>query len=185
MLWTLLALFGIYLGACFALSGTYLSPKRVLAVKPPTLVQANWGGQECFVTPKLARGEPVPVVFVLAHGLGGSRAMFSEEAEVLDRAGYGAILPPMPGQDVNTLPTVGFGVTEADLIAKIAEEARALPQKPKIVIGGVSMGGRGYVARHDEASLGLRRHHRERLHRYAPAPLTASSVGSFPARSTP
>lgn len=143
VLWTLLALFGVYLGACFALSGKYLSPRRKVADKPADMVVAEWGGQECFVTARLARGERVPVVFVLAHGLGGNRGAFVETAETLDRAGYGAILPPMSGQDVNPEPTVGFGVKEADLIVRIAEEARALPQGPKVIIGGVSMGGAG------------------------------------------
>ncbi len=141
MLVPLLVLLGLYLGACFALSGRYLSPKRRLTTVPAGMALGTWGGQECFVTPRLARGERVPVVFVLAHGLGGGRDSFAGVAQTLDRAGYGAILPPMPGQDANPAPRIGFGVEEADLLVKIAEEARGLPGAPKVVVGGVSMGG--------------------------------------------
>lgn len=141
MLYTLLGIVGVYLGACWAMSGQYLSPARRLASVPAWMRVKTWGGQECFVSPALAEGKPVPLVFVLAHGLGGSRDAFTETARTLDQAGYGVILPPMPGQDSNAAPRIGFGVEESELLAKIVTEARALPGHPKVIVGGVSMGG--------------------------------------------
>ena len=137
----LLALVGVYFGVCWALSGQYLSPRRHVTAPPDWMTEATWGGERCFVSARLAAGKPVPVVFVLAHGLGGDRSSFIATANTLDKAGYGVILPPMPGQDVNTEDRIGFGVEESALLAKIADEARRRPGNPKIIVGGVSMGG--------------------------------------------
>ena len=141
VLYIALAVVGLYLGACWALAGKYLQPTRYVAELPHWMREAQWGGQTCFVSPRLAEKKTVPVVFVLAHGLGGNRSSFTETARTLDGAGYGVILPPMAGQDVSTEDRIGFGVEESDLLAKIVGEARALPGHPKVIVGGVSMGG--------------------------------------------
>ncbi len=141
MLYALLGFVGLYLGACWALSGKYLRPTRYVAQAPTWMKTERWGGQECFVSSRISAKKPMPLVFVLAHGLGGNRTSFTETARTLDKAGYGVILPPMSGQDVSIEPRIGFGVEESDLLAKIVNEARALPGNPKVIVGGVSMGG--------------------------------------------
>lgn len=138
MLVWLLGSFAVYLGACAALAERYLTPPRSIPARPAWLREREFGGTPAWVTPGLERAK---VVFVLAHGLKGNRLAFAEVARTLAANGYGAILPAMTGQDANPAPRVGFGGAEAELLAKVADEARRLPGRPKIVLGGVSMGG--------------------------------------------
>jgi hypothetical protein len=62
--------------------------------------------------------------------------------ESLQKAGFGAMVPAMPGQDQSPEPNVGFGVSEARTIVDAVKWVRANHPGPvKIVLMGVSMGG--------------------------------------------
>jgi pimeloyl-ACP methyl ester carboxylesterase len=138
-----------YLGLCLLLANTYLHPMRIVPTTPRELrdvaVPTPAGPDPAWATPALAAGNPhAKVVFVMSHGYGGTRETWSDLMLCLNRDGYEAIAPAMPGQDASPEPTVGFGKREAAVIVdtvKYVRDRYPAGHPPKIVLLGVSMGG--------------------------------------------
>lgn len=136
----LLGLLLAYLGFCAYAAYGYLHPYRRVPQRPEGVVDASVGKTPVWATPDLAAGHPSRVVFVLAHGYGGTRGTWAGLIHDLQTAGIDAVAPAMPGQDANPDPTVGFGRKEARTILDCAAWARA--QGAQRVVGlGVSLGG--------------------------------------------
>ncbi len=132
-------LFGLF----WSLSSTYIHPPRNVPMLFENLTEKSYttlGKQTpCWVTDGL---DTAPVVFVLAHGYGGTRTSWADFAVRMRTRGYACILPAMPGQDASPFDSVGFGVTESSVLAEIAEAVRKQRgPSVKIVIGGKSLGG--------------------------------------------
>lgn len=141
-----LLLFGLgYLGLCYYLARVYLSPLRTAVVMPSGLesaaVPTSAGPTPAWATPALAAGKPREVVFILAHGYGGSRQDWDGLMQALDKRGIDAVAPAMPGQDASPDATVGFGAKEAKVIVETAQWVRQARPDAKIVFAGISMGG--------------------------------------------
>ncbi len=136
----LLGLLLAYLGFCAYGAYGYLHPFRRVPPRPEGLVDATVGVTPVWVTPGLSEGHPSRVVFVLAHGYGGTRGAWTGLIGDLQKAGIDAVAPAMPGQDANPDPTVGFGRKEARTILECAAWARAKGAK-RVVGLGVSLGG--------------------------------------------
>lgn len=129
----------LYLVACYSLARSYLSPPRTVPTLPVGLIEDRMGAVPVWTTPHLGHGK---VLFVMAHGLGGSRATWGDLMIELDRHGIDCVAPAMPGQDANPDPTVGFGAKEAKTIVETVRWAKGrYPNSPKVVLLGVSMGG--------------------------------------------
>ncbi len=129
-----------YLGVCGLLAYQYLHPMREVYDPPAGVRNAEVGQTPVWATPGLLEGHPSRVVFVLAHGYGGTRATWNGLLKDLQKAGIDAVAPAMPGQDSNPDPTVGFGRKEARTILDCAAWARS--QGAKKVVGlGISLGG--------------------------------------------
>ena len=142
--------FGVlYLVACFWLAHTYLSPPRHVPNTPGVMrdvtLPTSAGPDPAWATPGLADGHPKgKLVFVLAHGYGGTRATWDGFVEDLQRAGYEAVAPAMPGHDASPDTTVGFGFKEADVVVDAVRWARSrypAAHQPRIILMGVSLGG--------------------------------------------
>lgn len=132
----------VYVGACAFLAHGYLSPLRHIPERPTTLGEVRLpGGIPAWATKNLAKDHPSPVVFVLAHGYGGTRDSWGHLMDDLQKRGIDAIAPAMPGQDASPAPQVGFGFKEADTMVAAASWIRARAPGTKIVYAGVSMGG--------------------------------------------
>lgn len=129
-----------YLGFCAFAAQGYLHPTREVYDAPEDVKEAKVGETPVWATPGLVEGKPSRVVFVLAHGYGGTRATWNGLLKDLRKAGIDAVAPAMPGQDANPDPTVGFGRKEARTILDCAAWART--QGAQRVVGlGVSLGG--------------------------------------------
>jgi pimeloyl-ACP methyl ester carboxylesterase len=131
---------------CFILARSYLQPQRFVPLLPQGLEEVHIpsegkGLDPAWCTPNLAAGKASPVVFVLAHGYGGTRDSWRELMPELAAKGIEAIAPAMPGQDASPEPQVGFGLKEAATMKRAAEWVRQTSPKVKIVYAGVSMGG--------------------------------------------
>lgn len=129
-----------YLAFCARAAYGYLHPSRETYPAPEGVLDATVGTTPVWATPGLAKGKPSRVVFVLAHGYGGTRATWNGLLKDLQKAGIDAVAPAMPGQDANPDPTVGFGAKEARTILQCAAWARAQGAK-RVVALGVSLGG--------------------------------------------
>ena len=82
------------------------------------------------------------VVFVLAHGYGGTRARWVPIMNDLEARGISSIAVAMPGQDASPFSRVGFGETEAEVLVEVVNWILAQRgTSVKIVLCGVSMGG--------------------------------------------
>lgn len=132
-----------YLGICWLLARTYISPIRSTPVLPVGLeeirVPSPAGEVPTWSTPDLGKGR---ALFVMAHGYGGDRATWGPLMVALHQRGFDALAPSMPGQDASPDPTVGFGAKEARLMVEVARWARGRYSKPpKVVMVGLSMGG--------------------------------------------
>lgn len=137
---------GLYLFVCYSAARSYISPLRVRATKPEWVSEVEIptaaGPDPTWATPGLAAGKGGPVVFVLAHGYGGSRQTWSDLMRDLPKHGIEAIAPSMPGQDASPDKTVGFSLKESDVILDAVKWVRARYAKPpKVVLMGLSMGG--------------------------------------------
>lgn len=146
------AIYGIgaglaYLGFCWVAAYQYVHPLRRTVTVPLGLVDTKIhtaaGYSPTFVTRNLMDGSRPDVVFVLAHGYGGSRNSFDELMLALEKRGYGAIAPAMPGQEASADASVGFGSKEANvMLAAVGWVRSQYKQKPpRIVLYGISMGG--------------------------------------------
>ena len=136
----LLGLLVAYLGFCARLAYAYLHPERETYPAPDDIRETFVGKTPVWATPGLADGKPSRVVFVLAHGYGGTRATWNGLLKDLRKAGIDAVAPAMPGQDASPDKTVGFGKKEARTILDCAAWARARGAK-KVVGLGISLGG--------------------------------------------
>ena len=145
LIYLFIGLFGAYIYLCYLLAGTYLSPLRVTPVRPAELseveVPSRFGPTPSWCTPALTAGKASPVIFLLAHGYGGSRGSWAEPMLQLKRRGYDSLALSMPGQDASPVRRVGFGVTEAQVIADAVKWLREVQPHHKVVVLGVSMGG--------------------------------------------
>jgi hypothetical protein len=134
--------------AVLLLARSYVYPVRreTPPVEPP-LVESTLPGPgyeiPVWATPALAEGQPeAPVVFMLVHGYGGRRSDWTNTAPRLAEEGYEVLVPAMKGQTESESPGVGFGLYEADELIVLAEQVHEMyPGEPKIVLGGISMGG--------------------------------------------
>lgn len=136
----------VYVGACYGLARTYLSPPREVPPRAAGLdevvISTHSGHTPCFLTPGLSSGHPSSVVFVMAHGYGGNRGGWELLMTDLRARGYDSIAPAMPGQDASPDKAVGFGIKEARVTVDTVHWVRThSASKPKIVLLGVSMGG--------------------------------------------
>ncbi|MFW5697068.1 MAG: alpha/beta hydrolase [Fimbriimonadaceae bacterium] len=130
------------------LARSYVYPVRreTPPVEPP-LVESTLPGPgyniPVWATPALAEGRPeAPVVFLLVHGYGGRRSDWSNTAPLLAENGYEVLVPAMKGQTESESAGVGFGLYEAEELIVLAEQVQEMyPGEPKIVLGGISMGG--------------------------------------------
>lgn len=136
----LLGLVVAYLAFCAYAAYGYLHPSRETYPAPEGIQEAKVGTTPVWATPGLVEGKPSRVVFVLAHGYGGTRATWNGLLADLRKAGIDAVAPAMPGQDANPDKTVGFGRKEARTILDCAAWAREKGAK-KVVGLGVSLGG--------------------------------------------
>lgn len=136
----LLGLLLAYAAFCVLAANGYLHPIRSIPTAEPWVKEVKVGDTPAWSTPALAAGKPSSVVFVLAHGYGGTRATWKGLFEHLRDAGIDAVAPAMPGQDANPEKTVGFGLSESKTILRTAEWCRK--QGAKRVVGlGISLGG--------------------------------------------
>jgi len=139
----------IYLLACFWLARTYISPPRHVPNTPGTMRDVTFstaaGPDPAWATPGLADGHPKgQLVFVLSHGFGGTRAAWDGFLPDVQRAGYEAVVPALPGQDASPDKMVGFGLKEADVIVDAVRWARSrypASHPPRVILMGVSLGG--------------------------------------------
>jgi pimeloyl-ACP methyl ester carboxylesterase len=139
----------LYLTSCLLLANFYVKPSRTVPRTPEQLcdvtIPTAAGTDPAWATPALAAGHPKgKVVFVLAHGYGGTRAAWRGVIEKLEAAGCDAVDPALPGQDASPDKTVGFGLKEAQvLVDSVHWACRRYPKDhpPKVILLGVSMGG--------------------------------------------
>lgn len=146
MLLAVFALVAVYLWICFALARNYVHPSRTVPEKPPWLKDVNvdtrFGPTPAWSTAGLADGHPSKLIFVMAHGYGGTRATWTDRIEALSKKGYDCLALALPGQDVSPVKDVGFGITESQVIADAVKWVRSRSNgKSKVVVIGVSMGG--------------------------------------------
>jgi pimeloyl-ACP methyl ester carboxylesterase len=132
-----------YLGVCYMLARMYLGPRPSNPPIPDGAVAAEIAGAAYPIPAWHSKNlASAPVVFVCAHGYGGSRAAWSDLLGDLPKNGYGVVVPALPGHDVSPDQTRGFGVKESDVIVStVAWVRKQSSVKPKIVLLGVSMGG--------------------------------------------
>lgn len=135
MLWFGVGLFLAYVFLCFRLANSVVSPPRIIPTKPLWATETEVLPGIVAWTSKDYDKRKTAIIF--SHGLGGNRSAFEFTAERFAKEGFGVILLPMPGQDVNPEPTIGFGTAESRLIKKVIDK---LPNG-KIALVGVSMGG--------------------------------------------
>jgi pimeloyl-ACP methyl ester carboxylesterase len=140
----LLAAYGVL---CWNLAEMYLHPRAdALGLVPAGLGDTQVGLASetigAWTTPKLLEHAP-PVTFVLVHGYGGSQSHWGGVAMDLAKAGYGVIVPTLPGHHDPKDRTTGFGLKEGERVKQIVDALRAAPgpKDRKIVLVGVSMGG--------------------------------------------
>ena len=97
-----LVFIGFYLGLAVYLGYAYARPPRTVPMTPVTLrdvqIPTADGLDPAWATPNLASGHsPSKVVYVLAHGYGGTRAGWRGIVEGIQKAGFEAVAPAMPG----------------------------------------------------------------------------------------
>jgi hypothetical protein len=136
----LLGLLLAYVAFCFQAANAYLHPWRETYPAPEGIRETTVGNDPVWSTPNLADGHPSEVVFVLAHGYGGTRATWNGLLKDLQKAGIDAVAPAMPGQDASPDKSVGFGKKEARTIIDCAAWCRAKGAK-RVVGLGISLGG--------------------------------------------
>jgi len=146
VIYLLLGLAVVYSGVCFQLARNYIRPARYVPVRPPWLhevkVDTRYGPTPSWVTDGFVDGKPSQVVFVMAHGYGGSRETWSEPMADLHARGFDCVALSMPGQDASPAQTVGFGIAEGHTVADAVRWTRKVTDgKSKVVVFGVSMGG--------------------------------------------
>lgn len=138
MIWFLVSAVGLYLGLTWLFAHKYLHPGGKIPLPPPELVEAAIAGVPTWVSPHWERA---PVVIVLAHGYGGSRASWGGIGPQLAAKGFGVVIPAMPGQEASPAPMVGFGLAETDLVVEVAAVVRRENPSARLVLMGVSLGG--------------------------------------------
>jgi len=136
----------LYFGACAFLAYKYVHPSRFSVVTPNWVTEVKVPGAKgdipTWASPRLASNQGKPVVFVLAHGFGGTREGWTDLMGALPKLGFECVAPCMPGQDASPENSVGFGYPEARTITDTVKWVRARYKKPpKIVLLGLSMGG--------------------------------------------
>ena len=136
-----IALFAFY----WILASSIISPPRRVSSLSGDLIEVNvptLGKQtSCFATPGVFKGEG-KVVFVLAHGIHGSRNSWTPIMEQLERQGYQSIAVSMPGHDASPFEQVGFGELESNVLVDVVLWVRKkYGPSAKVVLGGFSLGG--------------------------------------------
>lgn len=116
------------------------------------VIPTTYGVEPGWATPDW---HEAPVVFVMAHGYGGSREDWSTLLPAMLKEGYGAVVPCMNGQDASPDKTVGFGPKEAQTIVDTVNWLRReRADRPKIILLGISMGGAAcWLASEKDASV--------------------------------
>lgn len=151
----------VYTIGCVQLAQNYLSPLRSHPPTPEGLreitLSTRLGEVPVWVTPNMDSGPLAKPVFVLVHGYGGDRGHWSDLARRLHRAGYGVVVPSMPGHDNSPDKTTGFGLKEGKLVTEVVRWVRkqdTVEKKSKVVLLGVSMGGAAcWMAAKDDAEV--------------------------------
>lgn len=128
---------------CTRMADKFLSPTRWSIVRPAGIIDltvpTQFGPSPSWATPNWHEAR---VVFVMAHGYGGSRADWETLMPALARRGYGAVALSMNGQDESPDKTVGFGPKEARTIIDCVNWIRTeRGDRPRIILFGISMGG--------------------------------------------
>lgn len=128
---------------CAFLAYKYVHPDSFVPTTPhwlnDTVVPTDAGDDPAWVTKGFGKGR---VLFVMAHGYGGTRSSWSDVMKHLHAAGFDCVAPAMPAQDASPDRSVGFGKKEAKVIADTVTWARKQYAKPpKVILMGVSMGG--------------------------------------------
>lgn len=145
MVFAVLGLAAFYLGLCYVLATNYIHPMRRVSILPPGLqeisIPSRYGPTPSWCTPSFQSKTCSPVVFLLAHGYGGSRASWTEAMLRLHERGYDSVALSMPGQDASPVEEVGFGILEGHVIVDAVKWLRAQKPGHKIVVLGISMGG--------------------------------------------
>ncbi|HWD41300.1 MAG TPA: alpha/beta fold hydrolase [Fimbriimonas sp.] len=145
MIYVLLGVLALYLGACYRLALAYIHPDRLTVTCPPTLttvlMPSRYGPTPSWETHGLASGRPSKVVFVLVHGYGGSRESWSTVMTDLFSKGFDSVAPSMPGQDASPAKSVGFGISESHTIVDAVKWVRSVAPASKVIVFGMSMGG--------------------------------------------
>jgi pimeloyl-ACP methyl ester carboxylesterase len=141
-----LGIVGIYLLLCVVLARNYIYPARRVPIKPEWLrevvIDSRFGPTPAWGTSGLVDGHPSRVVFVMAHGYGGSRDTWTDPIQALSAKGFDCLAIAMPGQDASPARGVGFGISEGHAIVDAVKWTRfKTGGKSKIVVLGLSMGG--------------------------------------------
>jgi pimeloyl-ACP methyl ester carboxylesterase len=132
-----IGLFLAYLCLCWIMATEVISPKRVIPVRPKSMVEWETSpGTMSWASPSVVQGK-ADTVFVMAHGLLAQQDFWAELGQKLQDDGYGVVIPPMPGQGTSPLKSVGFGVTEAQVVRETIDKIKA----KHIILMGCSMGG--------------------------------------------
>jgi alpha-beta hydrolase superfamily lysophospholipase len=140
----LLVLGSGYLLLCFGLAKLYVNPPRSA---PPTLKAFKRvtlpSGEPVWVSDGLQAGKPKgKALYILAHGYRGGIAHFNEMGKALIAKGGDVILTELSGHGDSPGASCEFGVKDADVLIEAARWAEArYAKRPRVVVGGVSMGG--------------------------------------------
>ena len=131
--------FGLYLFVCSCLGYALVYPPRLFHPKCPAyLSEAKLAGTGCWVSPPRESGK---AIFILLHEHIGNRSRWLPMAKRLVGAGYGVIVPALPGHQGHPDRKCGFGIAESQMAAEIVDWARGHFPGSSIILGGVSLGG--------------------------------------------
>ncbi|MBS1716557.1 MAG: alpha/beta fold hydrolase [Armatimonadetes bacterium] len=133
---------GLWTFFSFQLAGFLLHPNNANPATPAYMQDETplLGGFQnpTWTTPGWQRA---PVVFVMLHGLGGSRLQWSLAARGLAQKGCGAVIPAMPGHEDSPFPNCTYGPKELEVTHDLVGYVHQKNPKAKIVLVGVSLGG--------------------------------------------
>jgi pimeloyl-ACP methyl ester carboxylesterase len=146
LIW-LVGLTAAYFGICYLLARSYVSPSRVVPVRPHGIEALRISGTTAeiplWATPGITAGKPqYDTVFVLVHGYGGNREGWAQTMLDLHDAGFEAVAPELPAHGESPVSVSGFGTTESQVVLDTASWVREKGRsKVSVVVGvGVSMG---------------------------------------------
>lgn len=133
---------GIYFGINLISAWSFVHPPRKVATPPAGMSEYNFAGPDgdapAFLSDNFHQAK---LIFICAHGYLGNRNSFDGIASALALAGYGVMIPAMPGQDASPIRAVGFGPIEAQTIESCVDYVRHQNPTAHIILLGVSLGG--------------------------------------------